>query len=74
MKLVGKRRGDIMDENFWDKMLEDVSKEARENALKEGSRMIYALYKNLVAEGFEPNQALYLLAEIIKGGMQNGKN
>ena len=40
-----------MDKNFWDKMLEDVSKEARENALKEGSRMIYALYKNLVAEG-----------------------
>lgn len=63
-----------MDENFWDKMLEDVSKEARENALKEGSRAIYALYKNLVVEGFEPNQALYLLAEIIKGGMQNGKN
>ncbi len=59
-----------MDENFWDKMLEDVSKEARENALKEGSQAIYALYKNLVAEGFEPNQALYLLAEMIKGGMK----
>lgn len=59
-----------MDKNFWDKMLEDVSKEATENALKEGARTMYTLYKNLITEGFKPNEALYLLAEMIKGGMK----
>ncbi len=59
-----------MSNNFWDKMLEDFSKEAKDSALKEVSQTMYTLYKNLIEEGFKPNEALYLLAEIIKGGIK----
>ena len=54
-----------MSNNFWDKLQEDIYKETTNDALIECSRTMYTLYKNLIEEGFKPNEALYLLAEII---------
>ena len=59
-----------MSNNFWDKLQEDICKEMTNNALIEWSRTMYTLYKNLIEEGFKPNEALYLLGELIKGGMK----
>jgi hypothetical protein len=59
-----------MSNNFWDKLQEDIYKETTNNALIECSRTMYTMYKNLIEEGFKPNEALYLLGELIKGGIK----
>lgn len=59
-----------MSNNFWDKLQEDIYKEMTKDALIEWSRTMYTLYKNLIEEGFKPHEALYLLGELIKGGMK----
>lgn len=59
-----------MSNNFWDKLQKDIYKETTNNALIECSRAMYTLYKNLIEEGFKPNEALYLLGELIKRGIK----
>lgn len=58
-----------MNDNFWwVKLEENMNSKEEIRQTQRSAELLGTMYKSLISEGFKPNDALYLLAEIIKGG------
>jgi hypothetical protein len=51
-----------------------INKQPKRDELLKVAKELFNMYESFVRAGFNENQAFYLISEILKGGIQNGKN
>ena len=51
-----------------------INKQPTQDDLLKVAKELFNMYESFVKAGFNETQAFYLISEILKGGMQNGKN
>ena len=66
------REKEVADIPGYKKTQEDIYKETTNDALIECSRTMYTLYKNLIEEGFKPNEASQTVYTLYKNLIEEG--
>jgi hypothetical protein len=51
-----------------------INKQPKRDELLKVAKELFNMYESFVRAGFNETQAFYLISEILKGGIQNGKN